>query len=184
MKLEGLPPSNDKVPMNDQFRQYTELLTPRKCGDCQACCIALGIPSINKAPGDRCRYQCSGGCNIYASKPKACNDYLCWWAMGVPLMERPDKSGIIIDTIISERVGEQVCARELVNDAWLRPKNRKAIERIANVAIVFIVNVGGLSIKKILGPEDQVRSFIADPLNRKAIGSAITNARLLERERA
>jgi hypothetical protein len=88
----------------------------RTCGDCRACCSALGIEespgekelgliSEWSAPGEPCRYECDKGCRDYARRPLSCRAYLCWWLRGWGKeQDRPDRSGLIFDNQISQEM--------------------------------------------------------------------------------
>ena len=68
----------------------------RECGDCSACCTHGGVPEIAKPPGQPCPHDC-GGCDIYATRPQGCRDFVCAWLRGVGAeSDRPDKSGVIL----------------------------------------------------------------------------------------
>lgn len=70
----------------------------RQCGDCQACCTALSIPTLQKPRQTTCPNQCAAGCAIYASRPSECAGYLCLWRQGWGGNDdRPDKLGAVLD---------------------------------------------------------------------------------------
>lgn len=74
----------------------------RKCGKCDACCVALTIdePGIAKYAGVRCRHLTdSSGCGIYSTRPNLCRTWRCAW-LAVPSFPealRPDRSGVIME---------------------------------------------------------------------------------------
>src|SRR5688572_21923922 len=73
---------------------------PRQCGACTACCHVLEIddPQLKKAAGTLCSH-CSGGCSIYAQRPKVCRDWLCMWREFPSLLDeswRPDRCGVLM----------------------------------------------------------------------------------------
>lgn len=74
---------------------------PRECGSCQVCCYALGIRD-DKAPSEawqRCTFQCSKGCSIYADRPKPCAVYRCMWLLGWGTKRfRPDRLGLLVES--------------------------------------------------------------------------------------
>jgi hypothetical protein len=55
--------------------------TNRQCGKCSLCCKLMAVPKLNKPANTWCpsaKPGC-GGCTIYATRPKACRDFECWW---------------------------------------------------------------------------------------------------------
>lgn len=75
----------------------------RSCGECQACCVVIGIEGDKNTPQKGvytpCVHQCEKGCGVYSYRPSECRSYECLWQRGVLTQEehRPDKLGIIID---------------------------------------------------------------------------------------
>lgn len=73
----------------------------RKCGECYACCIHLGIEALKKWPGQSCKHlDGSHGpltrCTVYDNRPQACVGYWCAWIGGFGSDDyRPDKSGLL-----------------------------------------------------------------------------------------
>jgi Fe-S-cluster containining protein len=97
----------------------------RPCGECTACCTALGVEELHKPNYTPCRHLCDKGCGIYAERPGSCKTFECWWRVGMVAGDRPDKSGIIVDsTAFAVRVWE-------VKPGALNWKsNRKAIDKL------------------------------------------------------
>lgn len=63
----------------------------RECGECQLCCEVLGVRQIQKAPDQKCAYQCKNGCQIYQIRPQECRDFSCAWLKGeVPEELKPN----------------------------------------------------------------------------------------------
>ncbi|HYE92708.1 MAG TPA: hypothetical protein VEA38_16885 [Terriglobales bacterium] len=73
----------------------------RTCGDCDACCLILGVKSLEKPPHQRCEHQCEKGCGIYESRPDPCRNYRCSWLDGQIGIrrDRPDRLGVIFDAM-------------------------------------------------------------------------------------
>jgi hypothetical protein len=73
----------------------------RSCGGCTACCKALWVASLKKSEGHWCKHCKQGvGCKIYAKRPEECGSYQCSWLQGLgEEHERPDKTGVVIDTV-------------------------------------------------------------------------------------
>ncbi|OJU10412.1 MAG: hypothetical protein BGN86_00310 [Caulobacterales bacterium 68-7] len=71
----------------------------RPCGDCAACCVALGITEapINKVPGEPCRFLSHQGCGIYQQRPDVCRHFQCLWKRSsvLPADARPDQSRVM-----------------------------------------------------------------------------------------
>jgi len=75
-------------------------MTERTCGECYRCCVAFGIPELQKYQDQSCRHldgrNPTARCAIYADRPKACREYFCLWREGhFDDEDRPDKSGVI-----------------------------------------------------------------------------------------
>ena len=75
----------------------------RSCGLCTACCTVLGVPSIGKAAGEKCKHLTDKGCGIYDARPAECRTYFCLWAdekaAGLtPDWGRPDRTGLILQS--------------------------------------------------------------------------------------
>ena len=90
--------------------------TPRRCGSCAACCTVLGVTELAKAEHVRCAHiRGHGGCGIYADRPASCVAYRCRWLYGAGAVDdRPDRLGIILDTVPALDGGEDVIvAREV-----------------------------------------------------------------------
>ena len=71
----------------------------KSCGDCGLCCKLLGVEAIGKAPGKMCAHFRRGlGCRIYADRPAACGDFICYWLRAPNLDEswRPDRAGFVL----------------------------------------------------------------------------------------
>lgn len=71
----------------------------RQCGDCTACCSALGVPELAKKPGDPCSNICASRCAIYADRPASCRAFECLWLKGLGTgRDRPDLSGVVLSS--------------------------------------------------------------------------------------
>jgi len=86
----------------------SEAASPLKsCGDCGLCCKLLGVEVINKPPGKMCAcFRRGAGCSIYADRPKACGDFICYWLRAPNLDEawRPDRAGFVLHATEHGRV--------------------------------------------------------------------------------
>lgn len=74
----------------------------RTCGNCNACCVALLIPELDKRPGVWCEHlvqigQKGGQCSIYETRPEPCRKFRCLWLMGFfTAAQRPDRLGLVL----------------------------------------------------------------------------------------
>jgi len=97
---------------------------PRECGRCTACCTAVAVLELNKAPGQPCPKLRAGrpGCGVYADRPSSCCTFKCGWLLGFGTdNDRPDRSGIVFH---EHQVGggtPYVIASEMVAGAARRP---------------------------------------------------------------
>ncbi len=80
------------------------LESAKPCGECKACCTAIGIVELGKPNYKRCEHLCKSGCAIYNSKPASCTEYQCWYTAGL-VDDRPDKIGLIVDFQLSPLPG-------------------------------------------------------------------------------
>lgn len=75
-----------------------QVIQPRTCGECSACCTTLAVGELKKDRGERCKHLAkAGGCSIYDTKPESCKAYRCMWLDGAITSEeaRPDKYGVL-----------------------------------------------------------------------------------------
>ncbi len=119
----------------------------RQCGECVACCVYLKInqPDFKKPGCTHCPHlrlvepirenvmQLSSydgkNCGIYSDRPDVCRDYKCLWLMGHgEERDRPDRSGVLIDTIHKIQNGIEV--KPLWETAADEPKGQAAIRRM------------------------------------------------------
>ncbi len=79
-----------------------------ECGTCTLCCKVMGVPALNKLPGEWC-VHCDPkvGCKIYDDRPESCRDFECLWLQAQSRKDnmlnepalRPDKcKGVIVTT--------------------------------------------------------------------------------------
>ena len=151
----------------------------RSCGTCTACCTVMGIEELDKPAGVPCEKLCAKGCSIYETKPPSCTDFKCVWLIDNESKlfrenERPDRIGIMFDhsypatptaqAIVDACGGAMVIARETRPGAFHEPRAWAMLTRIAQMAVVILVKVGGTAgatseARKIMGPEDLVRAI-------------------------
>ena len=107
----------------------------RKCGSCTACCHYLGIKEIGVTP---CPHEKCSSCEIYDKRPKTCRDYNCLWLQGFgDEVDRPDKSGVLIDMRPVEGAGMLVCVNELEENSF-KGRLKQLIYGMTKTQIVFI----------------------------------------------
>lgn len=72
----------------------------RNCGGCTACCETEAVPELTKPFFSRCTHaQPDTGCAIYGRHPASCVAWKCMWLLGADLGERPDRSGIVVNSV-------------------------------------------------------------------------------------
>ena len=72
----------------------------RHCGNCTLCCKLVPVKELQKAAGQRCRYQKAlKGCTIYQRRPLTCQLWNCAWLVGdgTAGLRRPDFSHYVVD---------------------------------------------------------------------------------------
>ena len=86
-------------------------LPGRECGECRACCVALGIddPDLKKADDVACpNMSAACGCLIYAARPLACRSWFCGWRlMRLGDAMRPDRSNLLLVPEMGDGPGYQ-----------------------------------------------------------------------------
>jgi hypothetical protein len=74
-------------------------VTERACGECTACCKAIGVVELGKLSWQDCRHRTWRGCRRYRKRPLTCRQYACLWLLGLGNEgDRPDKLGVIFST--------------------------------------------------------------------------------------
>jgi Fe-S-cluster containining protein len=129
-----------------QFDQVTD----RKCGNCTACCVWLGIEELKKHTAEKCKHlrgpaHTNKRCSIYASRPTACSEYKCLWRVGWgPDEWQPHRSGILITMYENEG------GFEITMNIFDMEKAKNYITRISsqlimipNVVEVRVINIKG-----------------------------------------
>lgn len=85
------------------------------CGTCTLCCKIMGVPELDKLPGEWCKHaDMKRGCLIYEDRPPACVDFECLWLQAQTRPEtnmmklselRPDKcKGVVVTTEKSQGI--------------------------------------------------------------------------------
>lgn len=138
----------------------------RSCGDCDVCCRLMPVAELNKPSGVRCEKMRTGpetGCSIYEDRPNVCRVWACVWRSGSNLFnsteeERPDRSGIMLDTI--RQVPDKpyvhaLLAYEVEEGAFRRNSVQATIMRLARKFVVVIMKHP----RVVLGPKEKVEEF-------------------------
>ena len=133
----------------------------RQCGGCTACCTAMHIRELRKAPGVTCLNERPGvGCAIYHTRPASCRNYHCAWLDGESgELDRPDRTGIILDriTVQSAIPGRgaipAVCVREARSGAFENGRGTEIVCELARTGIVVLLRG---SRREIVGPPELV----------------------------
>ncbi len=127
----------------------------RACGDCQACCTALQVHSLRKGDWERCKHQGPLGCRIYSRRPDDCAGYACLWLQGLGDRDwRPDRLGVVLSIVDSERWGHHLMVHELRPGALAQPEVARRIERLMQDYPAFSITPAGM--RKLLGGPEAV----------------------------
>lgn len=133
----------------------------RVCGDCQVCCMALGVPNIddNKPEWQICSQQFFGGCRKYNDRPQECKVFTCSWIEGAgEETDRPDLLGAMFSANYTEQLGHWVTVHIINEEAKKLPQIRGRIfEQMKKNVVIEVTKADG---HKILGgPKKQVELF-------------------------
>src|SRR5436190_3068507 len=107
---------------------------PEKCGECQACCMVLGVhdtPEGGKPCYTKCVHQIDTGCGIYSTRPQSCRNYWCMYLSGFLTggeEMRPDKLGVIIEQKVDDGGIPVLVLWETRPDAMQEPRVLKLIQ--------------------------------------------------------
>lgn len=81
-------------------------MSTRQCGNCTVCCFVPAVPELEKPINTWCHHcEISQGCKIYEKRPQQCKDFNCLWLTNFWMDDelRPDKSGIMFESVESKR---------------------------------------------------------------------------------
>lgn len=127
------------------------LTVERRCGECQACCVALAVPELGKSRRERCRYQCQAGCAIHSGPlPRRCSEFSCEWLEDNtwPDNLRPDKSGIIFIALEKTWTNQRLyLATQAHPETYRMERNVRWIEHLADTGHAVFVTCGDVSDK-------------------------------------
>jgi hypothetical protein len=106
----------------------------RTCGECQACCVVVGVHELAKDVWQQCKHQCDKGCAIYSERPESCRRYVCLWRAELLRGEenRPDKLGVICDWSSYADEGDVVTVWEVVDGAMEKEAVQQLLSRLVN----------------------------------------------------
>jgi hypothetical protein len=116
--------------------------TERRCGNCTACCTAIGVPSIGKEPWEDCRHRTDHNCAAFKTAPPECREFECAWKLGAfRVKDRPDRLGLVIWGIQLEhpKVGKHFQVHVTREGAEDRERGRRIIVALLSQAPVAIV---------------------------------------------
>lgn len=128
------------------------------CDGCTACCTAVGVREIDKAQGERCRFEREGGCGIYEQRPSSCADFYCGWRFrlaGLGPEDRPDKTGIVF-TVPGKKdeIRTALLAFEARPGAFESDVGKELLQRLVQHGhAILIVGPNGTP-KRMLAPHD------------------------------
>lgn len=116
----------------------------KSCSECSLCCKVLEITEFAKPPGKLCEHcHASGGCGVYATRPKVCRDYECLWKGDRSLSSRlrPDRVGTILMEDPDSDEYRAVCDPEDPL-AWLTPLVFKHLVFMAKSGRTVVAKAG------------------------------------------
>lgn len=141
----------------------------RNCGECEACCWALGVDEIQLANFVHCEHQRSinpeapgpadYGCRAYGERPRLCRRYRCEWLAGMmfhgipPESLRPDKCGVIFHGMKGTVWGMILIATEAFPDGFQHPMAQYLLDAIQKQRLVLLVGPTG---RKLTGPRKRM----------------------------
>lgn len=131
-----------------------------KCGSCTACCTALPVNKLGKGAFVPCLFLRKpleffmtpvAGCSIYERRPRECRAWQCAWLKdGLDPELRPDRLGIVIDTLIDviDVNGQRLPAAQF----WVMPGREAMIddERVRRLVMATIFAPENAGIRAVL----------------------------------
>lgn len=132
-------------------------LLQRQCGDCQACCTAVGVNELGKPSNFKCEHQFEKGCKVYGKHPESCKTYKCIWLEGeLDFADRPDQLGVVFH--VHEDNGFWL-------DGHLLPGSEKNLPRIVEIIEKLLVQFDWLKGARLVSPTQVMN--VDYPINLK-----------------
>jgi hypothetical protein len=119
------------------------------------CCTAVGVASIDKAPGVRCPKLAGvpgASCSIYADRPYECRAFLCLWRASDKLLPEnllPSRVGFV--AAMGGQFGEfpallTIHPDPAHPDSWKAPRHRALFLRLARqFNAIVVIGQGALA---------------------------------------
>jgi hypothetical protein len=135
------------------LKYFHDPIPNRTCGECTACCTALGVDEFTKPQWETCHHVCKTGCEIYQARPASCRGFQCLWLKGYFGNDdhRPDKLGLIFQMQKDRRLGAVLVAWESWPGAAAKT-GRYVLERIAKLRHIYLFSFGETKFRTIFGP--------------------------------
>jgi hypothetical protein len=137
------------------------------CGECQACCMAVGVHEVEKPMWTPCKHQCETGCGIYEDRPDSCRGYYCLYQAGMltgGVEMRPDKLGIIFDFRATSTDGDAISAWEVREGAADDPRVMEMLRKIGDTFIVIVRRYKSAK-RRIIGPAHLINGMTFQEFN-------------------
>lgn len=113
-----------------------------KCGDCNACCVVLGVTEIGKEEFQECPHIFWRGCGIYDTRPSECRNYKCLWLDSFSdegILLRPDHLGVILDVAEVKKLGVPVLVVREVRPKVFEDPNVQVLVKAAAKSINSLI---------------------------------------------
>ncbi len=157
------------IPHHLEFLMRSDPVQGRECGECTACCTALGVTELQKPQYTTCQHLCDKGCAIYEQRPHACRTWSCLWLLGYIAGDerrRPDRLGLIFTSVDRPDGTQLLVAWELWKDAATKLPGSYLINRVGDRYPMFIKRYGTAE-PVLVGPKAVVAQIqLAGPVTR------------------
>lgn len=122
----------------------------RICGTCTECCKTHPVHELKKRAGKWCQFRVKEqGCRVYDKRPKGCVEFECQWRKGHgEELDRPDRTGIVMDFLVLELIGKTMVLWEAVHGAFDGDYGKALAAHY--VSLGFVVLQRSLSGKEVL----------------------------------
>lgn len=136
-------------PVDDNFNTMVDVVTTRRCTNCDLCCTALEIFDLpgGKPMGAHCPNNIDCGCAIYKSRPQTCRAFYCTWRLseflnaGVPASFQPMLAGFVLHWDKGNAPFMTLFKDPKRPNEWV--KRKRALEKLSRNTNVAIVIGGG-----------------------------------------